>query len=150
MANLADEIEQYILSLMQAAGELNIQRANLASQFRCAPSQISYVIDTRFTPARGYKVESRRGGGGYLRIVKLSAGPDDLTRVLEQQVEDRVDTRTAEHIIGYLAEHDAVTEREALIMLAAVRGIAYPDPRVRDAIRAVMLRKMLLTLAGEE
>ncbi|HYG58005.1 MAG TPA: CtsR family transcriptional regulator, partial [Symbiobacteriaceae bacterium] len=72
MANLADDIEQFLKHLMGDTGVAEVQRATLAAQFGCAPSQINYVMATRFTPERGYIVESRRGGGGYIRITRLN------------------------------------------------------------------------------
>ena len=79
MSSLSKEIEQYLKELLSAAnsGVLEIQRNMLSEYFHCVPSQINYVLSTRFTPAQGYLVESRRGGGGYVRIVSLQLDDDD-------------------------------------------------------------------------
>ncbi len=146
MANLADLIEQHILQMIGEMRELNIQRSNLASIFRCAPSQISYVLDTRFTPARGFKVESRRGGGGYIRIIRVSAEPDDAFSIVERRLGDAIDSREAEHFVLFLRDMDAISDREAQVMVAAAKSLNHPDPRVRDVQRAKMFRNMLLAL----
>lgn len=72
MANLADKIERYLKEHLSRTEILEVRRAMLAALFDCAPSQINYVLTTRFTPERGYLVESRRGGGGYIRIIRLN------------------------------------------------------------------------------
>ena len=78
MGTLADEIERYIKKILEAShdGIVELQRNELALQFSCVPSQINYVLSTRFTTEQGYIVESRRGGGGYVRIVKAYVADD--------------------------------------------------------------------------
>lgn len=150
MANLADIIEEYLLELFGETKELSIQRSSIASLFRCAPSQISYVLETRFTPARGFRVESRRGGGGYIRITRMPVGADELFRVVDRRIGTAIDSRAAEHSVLFLRDKDAISEREAQMMLAVSRSINHPDPRVRDAQRAALLRSMLVALISEE
>ena len=147
MTNLADLIEEHILRALGAKAELAIRRSNLASEFRCAPSQISYVIDTRFTTARGFCVQSRRGGGGYIRITKMEAGSDDPLRVAESQVGDAIDARTAEQVIWFLKDRGALRPRESRLMNAGIKSVHHPDPRIRDALRASILKSMLVALA---
>ena len=73
---LSDEITAYILHMLdQTAGEAELQRNELAEELGCVPSQINYVLTSRFTPEQGYIVESRRGGGGYIRVRRVCAGP---------------------------------------------------------------------------
>ncbi len=150
MANLADIIEQYLLDLMEDTGNLSIQRANLASTFRCAPSQITYVLETRFTPARGYRVESRRGGGGYVRITRLEIEPASVLEFIANQVGDSLSARQAEHYVLYLREKEVISEREAALASIALQAIEHTDPRIRDSARARLFRIILLTLAEQE
>ena len=74
MSNIADMIEAYILQrlAMEQSGQVEIRRTDIAEEISCAPSQISYVLSTRFTPQKGFAVESRRGLGGFIRIVQVS------------------------------------------------------------------------------
>jgi len=86
MSNLADRIEEYLKMILQQTDEgyIVLQRGFLADFFSCAPSQINYVLTTRFSAERGYLVESRRGGGGYLRIVRLGLDPEGKLSLLER------------------------------------------------------------------
>jgi len=150
VSNLADLIEEYILDLLRASAELHIQRSNLATEFRCAPSQISYVLETRFTPARGFRVESRRGGGGFIRITKIQIDPDSCVSVVASRAGNVLDARNAEHYIGYLHEQGAITAREARIMIIALANVVHVDPRVRDALRAEVFQQMLFALVAKQ
>jgi len=147
MANLADIIEQYLLDLMESTGNLSIQRSNLASTFRCAPSQITYVLETRFTPARGYRIESRRGGGGFVRITRLEIEPSSVMEFIANQMSDSLSARQAEHYVLYLREKQVISEREAALASIALQSVEHTDPRVRDSARARLFRMILLTLA---
>ena len=77
---ISDSIADFISELLRREGEVELQRNLLADQFNCVPSQINYVITTRFTPEHGYVVESRRGGGGYIRITRLAAAYKEAVR----------------------------------------------------------------------
>ncbi|MCL6451342.1 MAG: CtsR family transcriptional regulator [Acetobacteraceae bacterium] len=151
MPSLSDCIEKYLQELLDQTleGALEIGRNRLAEQFRCAPSQINYVLEKRFTLERGYLVESRRGGGGYVRLVRLGAGPGEgLSDLVLRQVGQEIDQRRAEHVVLRLLEAGTVTPREARLMRAACRrevlGVDLPR---RDALRARLLKAMVLALA---
>ena len=149
--NLADLIEQYLERLLAASpeGMLEIQRSDLAERFGCAPSQINYVLETRFSYAQGYLVESRRGSGGYLRIVKLPPEASRLVRLALDHLGSAISQAAAERYICKLRAAGVISEREARLMMAAVRreslGVELP---LRDMVRARVLRAMLLALAG--
>ena len=87
MAQLSDAIEPFIKELREEDTQIEVQRNELAQYFRCAPSQITYVLSTRFTPDHGYVIESRRGGGGYIRIVRLREEPGWFDRLLGRVAE---------------------------------------------------------------
>ena len=98
MSSLSDSIELYLLQLLeQSSGAIEIQRNELADRFRCVPSQINYVLATRFSPERGFLIESRRGGGGYVRILRMKL--DSPHRILKE-MDDTLDQRAA---LGYVA-----------------------------------------------
>ena len=87
MAQLSDAIEKFIKDLMEEGAQVEVKRNELAQHFGCAPSQINYVLATRFTPDHGYVIESRRGGGGYIRIVRLAAtSREELLQSLYQRI----------------------------------------------------------------
>lgn len=150
MANLCDHIEAYLKDLLaQAArGRIEVQRAELALRFDCVPSQINYVLDTRFTPERGYLVESRRGGGGYIRVVRLPMDTAaELVAALEEQIGGMVGQDGALGFIQRLQEAGRITEREADLMRAAVdRRVLAIDLPWRDVVRASVLKAMVRTL----
>ncbi|HAG07189.1 MAG TPA: hypothetical protein DCL13_03350, partial [Peptococcaceae bacterium] len=126
-SSIADYIASYLRKLIEESpeGYIEIRRNDLAAQFRCVPSQITYVLSTRFNARTGFLVESRRGGGGYVRIVKLPVGvrSDQVRRLLEA-VGPAISQREAEGVILRLREEEFITPREARLMLAVCAGAA--------------------------
>lgn len=148
MANLADDIEHYLKRHLQESPVIEVQRVGLAAQFGCAPSQINYVLATRFTPERGYVVESRRGGGGYIRIIRLNLEEGDALHVLiHREIGDQLSQVEAEGYIDRLREQNIIDDREAAMMQAAVNRETIPlELPVRDIIRANLLKAMILSI----
>lgn len=150
MANLCDLIEEYLKDRLRTRknGVLELQRGELAERFRCVPSQINYVLQTRFTPERGYQVESRRGGGGYVRLIRLNlSGVEDSRRWLLSRIGDAVSQEEARGYIMKLFEEEMITEREAAMLQAAVRRETLRiDLPARDRVRASLLKGMLLAI----
>ncbi len=149
---LSDTIEEFIKTMMQEDQEAcELKRNELAEFFHCAPSQINYVLSTRFTPDHGYSITSQRGGGGYVRIVRIQASrADNLSYYLNERIGDSIDEQRALIICRQLAEKGAVTEREAEIMAAAVSrsALSVPVPEnVKNAMRARILKSMLIASA---
>ena len=121
MAQLSDTIEQFIKELMSGDTQIELRRNELAQHFGCAPSQINYVLATRFSVDHGYLIESRRGGGGYVRIVRMQIhGADDLLSTLLRRVGNAIEEEAALAIIQQLMESKLVTAKEAKLMGAAV------------------------------
>lgn len=149
MANLADDIEAFLKRLLRETSTVEIQRAMLAAKFNCAPSQINYVMTTRFTPVHGYVVESRRGGGGYIRIVRLNMEKvEALHTLVHQHVGQRLSQEDGLAILSFLRERKLVTEREGSIMAAALlqESLGTDQPQA-DRVRATILKAMLLALS---
>ena len=146
MASLSDQIEEYLRDLLEKyKGTIKIKRNKLADEFNCAPSQINYVLDTRFTAERGFVVESQRGGGGYIKIIKvnLDSETEALKKILSR-LTGMVTQREAEGIIQRLYENDVIHERESYLMETAVhRRIIGVDLPHRDYIRGRILQGML-------
>ena len=151
MRPLTNSIEAFIKSLLEEGQEqVDVQRNELAQYFRCAPSQITYVLSTRFTPDHGYVIESRRGGGGYIRIVRLREEPgSNLLYLINQRIGSSISRHDCDAIISQLCESHVVTENEAGLMRAAVSADAINLPvAFKDSLRASTLRAMLLQIAG--
>ncbi|MBU5674776.1 CtsR family transcriptional regulator [Paenibacillus brevis] len=150
MRNISDIIEKYLKAILQDSPEgiIEIQRNDLAEQFSCVPSQINYVISTRFTLEKGYLVESKRGGGGYVRIRRIELpGPTTLHTHLHQTIGEEMGQSAAEGLIYQLVEARFLTAREAALMQAAVsREVLMVKLPYRDQIRARMMKAMLISL----
>lgn len=150
MRTLADRIQDYLKKkLMETpGGMLEIRRQELAVLFACVPSQINYVLSTRFTLTQGYWVESRRGGGGYVRIIRL---PLEVRQLVDALVEKPVSQKAADGIVGRLEEEGLVTSREAMLMKAVLdTEIGSPEQPERDLLRGRLLAVMLLTVLRED
>lgn len=153
MRNISDLIEGYLKEILELEqqGLIEIKRSELAEQFQCVPSQINYVINTRFTAERGYLVESKRGGGGYIRIVRVEAhSKKDLFDELDQYIQNELGQSASEDIVYRLLDEKIISKREAKVMLAALdrTTLELPLP-LRDQIRARILRAMLMTFKYE-
>ena len=146
MAQLSDSIEQFIKELMCEEAHVELRRNELAQHFGCAPSQINYVLATRFSVDHGYIIESRRGGGGYVRIVRMQEREEgNLLEALLNRVGNSVDEETANAIITHLTDLKLVTVNEACLMRAAVSRNALALPiSAKDVLRAAVLRNMLV------
>lgn len=152
MRNISDIIEKYLKSILHESpeGAVEIQRNDLADKFSCVPSQINYVISTRFTVEKGYLVESKRGGGGYIRIRRIEfPGPTSLHTHLQQTIGDEISQTMAEGLIYQLEEARFVSSREAALMRAAIsREVLMVKLPYRDQIRAQIMKAMLISLLG--
>jgi transcriptional regulator CtsR len=146
---MSDVIAGFINDMLhETDGSAELQRAELANRFNCVPSQINYVISTRFSPERGYIVESRRGGGGYIRIRRVSMEPRELIMHTVNAIGERIDAKTAAALITNLLDSMAIDERTARLMLSATGNSALrpADARERDAIRASIIKQMLINI----
>ncbi|WXB93242.1 CtsR family transcriptional regulator [Bacillus sp. FJAT-52991] len=150
MRNISDIIEEYLKRVLETSGSeiVEIKRNEIADKFQCVPSQINYVINTRFTIERGYIVESKRGGGGYIRIIKVQVhDQQDLIDQIIALVGKRISQSNADDIIYRLVEEEIISNREAKIMMSVMdRSVLYIDLPDRDELRARMMIAMLMTL----
>lgn len=144
--NISDVIEQYLKEIMQssASGLIEIQRSEVAELFQCVPSQINYVISTRFSLEQGYIVESKRGGGGYIRIRQVQFASKEKLIMTLQQVRGGISQREAEGMIEQLERESVITFREATMMRSLMRReVLQIDLPHRDALRARLVSQML-------
>ena len=156
---LSDSIESFIKTLItQEEPEVELKRNVLAEYFGCAPSQINYVLATRFSPDHGYIIESRRGGGGYIRIVRVvQSGAQRLMYLANERIGEDISEAEAVRLIHQLLEQEYISRQEAEVMRAAVsaQALSIPIPEsIKAAIRARTLKTMIMTVArqnrGEE
>jgi transcriptional regulator of stress and heat shock response len=150
LSNISDVIEQYLKKVLQARGQdaIEIKRSEIADRFQCVPSQINYVINTRFTIEKGYIVESKRGGGGYIRIIRVRhRDKSEMIDEIIKLINPTVTQQAAFDVLERLMEEEIITTREAKIMANGIgrETLAFKLP-LRDEIRARILSAMLTTL----
>lgn len=149
---MTDIIEAYLKKVLQQQEQVEIRRSEIAQLFDCVPSQINYVINTRFTIQKGYLVESKRGGGGYIRIIKVQVLDDhDMLNTMIEIIGDSISEKDAKSVVQKLYEDDIITKREAKLMLVAMDKSLYTGERAIDnRLRSNLLRTMLVNLKYEE
>ncbi len=144
--SIADQIERYLKELLERSeqGVIELRRQYVAEIFACVPSQINYVLSTRFTDSHGYIVETRRGGGGFIKIAKIDICPTKLTSLINK-IGAQIDQQNTEAYISRFLEDGLITRREAdLIKAATHRDNLVMDLPGRDQIRANILKAMLM------
>lgn len=146
MSKISDEIEEFILEQLSDDLSINLSRNELADFFGCAPSQINYVLSTRFTPLKGYDVESHRGGGGYIKIVKLENNVDDTLKNLVYDVlKEPISYSQALQLLDGLENRLIITDSEYNLIKDAISPKALATPVVmQDRLRAKILQSILL------
>lgn len=146
MSNIADLIEAYILSQMTAEdnSKVELRRTDIADKISCAPSQISYVLSTRFTQSKGFMVESRRGLGGFIRIQRVP-----MENIIYQDMLNKIDDDTTvdefKSMVQYLVQHGLIKQREAALLM---HTLAVTEGRLEPAEQAEFFQSILLTLAN--
>ena len=144
--NVSDIIEKFLLDTLGDELSVNFNRNELATYFAVAPSQINYVLSTRFTPERGYMTESRRGGGGYITLIRVSQNVDDvLANYIDQTLSDGIDYGKACQILERLTADGIFTENEAQLIKAAISDKALLAPTVaKNKLRGSILKCVLM------
>ncbi len=144
---ISDIIEAFLKDLIAQENPIEIQRNELAKYFQCAPSQINYVLTTRFSPEQGYATESQRGGGGYIKIKRLTFTPGQgAYYIITKEIGDRLSRSEAYRIIEFLLHEKWITAREATLMKGALDDKAFSFSQGKDLIRAGILKGMLAIL----
>ena len=158
MQNLSHDIEQYILNKLdsEAANFVRLRRKELAEMFECVPSQINYVLRSRFSPEQGYIIDSRRGEHGYIKIVKIMCiTPEDKVRHTEDIIGDSISLKEAHKLLGSLENRKFITQRERLLMEISLKYTNFmledERPSRKERLLAGLLKRMLkgLMLLGD-
>lgn len=149
--NMSDIIEAYIKKILNAEEQIEIRRNEMADRFNCVPSQINYVINTRFTEQQGYAVESKRGGGGYIRIMKVKIlDQAELLDKLIAIVGESITQKDAFAVTQNLYSRGIITKREGNLMLSVLdKSLAPYTGEYEERIRALLLRNFLNSLRFE-
>lgn len=157
MSSLTKDIEDYIATMFKESqkDEISLRRKDLAEHFGCVPSQINYVLRSRFAPEHGFLVQSQRGGHGYIRIIQLRfENCDERADHVGDLIGIAVSEQESRRLLVNLHNRELLTSRERLLIEVALRnqeeqGRTLFDlpPYKRDTMRAQLLRKMLVSLA---
>ena len=146
---MSDLVAQYIMQMLdEQNGSAEIQRNELAGNLGCVPSQINYVITSRFTPEQGYIVESRRGGGGYIRISRVKMDRGMAMMHIINSVGSSLDKATAEAMLNNMLQRNMIEMQSAKLIAAALsyRTLSQVEQDKRDTVRADLFKNMLLTI----
>ena len=144
---ISDVIASFIQSALEETdGVLELQRSDLAQRFNCVPSQINYVMSTRFSPEHGYIVESRRGGNGYIRITRVRTDRKTLLMHVINSIGDTLDYASARAITQNLVESEAISRElgQALLSAAGERALRTVPKEQRGALRADIFKQILI------
>ena len=153
MATLADQIESYIKGLLDKSddGVLELKRSDLAETFTCVPSQINYVLATRFSIRQGYMIESRRGGGGFVKIIKLSMDSEpNLAALLHSAKGKRVSQQSGEKLLERLAEEGFLSRREMMLVKTLIDDNVLRQNEDTESLRGNLLNTVLLLLLRDD
>lgn len=158
MRSLSDLIEQYLREQLKEVETLEIQRRELARMFRCVPSQINYVLETRFTMNHGFLVQSRRGGGGFIRITRLNWEPgEEFSQILQELLEIGISQEEAEFILKRLIQTAVLEYKEAGLLNQVLQDVLSNEAErnglgseEQNQLRARVLRALLLFICGRD
>ncbi len=153
VAVLTDVIESFIKELLNRETQVELKRNELATFFDCAPSQINYVLTSRFTFENGYMTESKRGGGGYIRIIRLKENEnhDFLINLVSEKLAQGISEKTAMRVVAALVERNILGEREGRIISVVISDytLGIPSQDMRDILRARILKSVVMKSLNE-
>lgn len=144
---ISDLIEDFIKDMLKTEDELEIQRNELAEHFNCVPSQINYVISTRFKPSQGYYVESRRGGGGHITIKKIHITQSNYLMHIITSIGNTLTSKEADVFINNFEEYGIIDKKTAKLLKGATNDkVLIKAKSLKDELRADIFKNMLINL----
>ncbi|MBR3885783.1 MAG: CtsR family transcriptional regulator [Clostridia bacterium] len=149
MANISEQIEKFLIATLGENDSIDITRNSLAEYFSCVPSQINYVLETRFTVDRGYIVESKRGGGGFVKISKIKTNDsnDYLNGLFLESVGDELSEKRFSQILDKLVNDNIMSQAERVLIEASLSDDSLSMPfTIRDKVRAKAFKNVILKL----
>lgn len=147
---MSDVIEDFIKQMFEDEDIIEIQRNDLAQHFNCVPSQINYVIATRFKPSQGYYVESRRGGGGYIKIEKVNVTKSNYLMHVINSMENKITSQEVDIFISNFLSEDIISKKEAKLLKVATSDNVLTVPQeIKDTLRARIFKNMLVNLVED-
>ena len=147
---MSDMIEEFIKEMFDDDDYIEIQRNDLAEHFNCVPSQINYVISTRFKPSLGYYVESKRGGGGHISIRKINTTKSNYLMHTISSIGDKITSQEVDVFLSNFLSYNVVTEKEAKLLKVATSDNVLNVPlNIRDELRARIFKNMLINLVED-
>lgn len=145
MSTISDTIEKFLLDNFQSE-VLELSRNELADFFNCVPSQINYVLSTRFTLDKGYVIESQRGGGGYVKITRINLN-DDFKNLIFERIGDNIDYNSSLQILDNLTRNNVITNEQCRCINSAIEPKALKNPfRIENDLRAKIFKNMLTNI----
>ncbi len=147
---MSDMIENFIKDLFEEEDYIEIQRNDLAEYFNCVPSQINYVISTRFKPSQGYYVESKRGGGGYISIRKVNITKSNYLMHIISNIGNQITAQEVDIFISNFLSYEIISKKEAKLLKVATSDNVLTVPQnIRDELRAKIFKNMLINLVED-
>lgn len=146
--SLSNLIEQYIYELLEKEDYATVSRNDLAVKFSCVPSQINYVISTRFNPELGFYVESRRGGSGYIKIIRTSFNDSEYLKHIISEMNDTLSPKDADIYINALLNYNLITSDEAKLIKIAIsdKSLENVNKSTRDKVRSDIFKCLLINI----
>lgn len=146
--NLSSIIEEYIHDMMVNTDYVEVKRNDLANHFSCVPSQINYVISTRFIPELGFYVESRRGGGGYIKISKVDLKDEDYINHIFSEMGNKLSQNVVDIYLNNLLMYNVLDDKTARLIKIAIsdKSLENVNKLDRDKIRADIFKCLLINL----
>ena len=146
--NLSDLIEQYIMNEIGDLNEIELKRNDIAHEFNCVPSQVNYVISTRFIPELGFYVESRRGGGGYIKISRVTSTKEEYVSNITEKIGSKLSQSVVDVYLSDFIRYNLLDKDTAQLLKVALsdKSLRKVDKQKRDEVRADMLKNILINL----
>ncbi len=146
--NLSDMIEEYIINAISDSDQVELKRSEIAHEFNCVPSQINYVISTRFIPELGFYVESKRGGNGYIKISKINLSKSKFVKDIIYKIGGKMSQSVMDIYLRELLRYNIIDDKNASIISAALseKSLNQVPKLSRDNVRADMFKNILVNL----